>query len=70
MQQLASYLAMPIFLVDPEGNLLYDNEPAERLLGRRYNETGEMPAAEWSTVSPSEACFLGTAVDTPSAAPV
>jgi len=50
MRQLASYLAMPIFLVDPEGNLLYYNEPAERLLGRRYEETGEMPLAEWSTV--------------------
>src|SRR5262245_3492359 len=50
MRQLASYLAMPIFLVDPQGNLLYYNEPAERLLGRRYDETGEMPLAEWSTV--------------------
>jgi PAS domain-containing protein len=50
MRQLASYLAMPIFLVDPEGNLLFYNEPAERLLGRRYDETGEMLRAEWSTV--------------------
>ena len=50
MRQLASYLAVPIFLVDPEGNLLYYNEPAERLLGRRYDETGEMPLAEWTTV--------------------
>ena len=49
MRQLASYLAMPIFLVDPEGNLLYYNEPAERLLGHRFDETGEMPVAEWST---------------------
>jgi PAS domain-containing protein len=50
MRQLASYLAVPIFLVDPDGNLLYYNEPAERLLGRRYDETGEMPVTEWSTV--------------------
>ncbi len=50
MRQLASYLAVPIFLVDPEGNLLYYNEPAERLLGRRYDETGEMPLAEWASV--------------------
>ena len=49
MRQLASYLAVPIFLVDPDGNLLYYNEPAERLLGRRYDETGEMPAAEWAS---------------------
>src|SRR5438132_3207555 len=48
-RQLASYLAIPIFLVDPQGNLLYFNEPAEAILGRRFNETGEMPASEWST---------------------
>lgn len=48
MRQLASYLAVPIFLVDPEGNLLYYNEPAERLLGRRYDETGEVPLRDWS----------------------
>jgi PAS domain-containing protein len=54
-RQLASYLAMPIFLVDPAGNLLYYNEPAEVLLGRRYDETGEMPFEEWSTIfSPTD----------------
>ena len=51
MRQLASYLAVPIFLVDPEGNLLYYNEPAERLLGRRYDETGEMPALSAEQIS-------------------
>lgn len=50
MRQLAGYLAMPIFVVDPEGNLLFYNEPAEALLGRRFDEAGPMPAAEWSTV--------------------
>ena len=55
MRQLASYLAMPIFLVDPAGTLIYFNEPAERLLGRRYDETGEMALEEWSTVfTPAE----------------
>ena len=48
MRQLASSLAMPIFLVDPFGNLLFYNEPAEQLLGSRYDETGEMSAREWS----------------------
>jgi PAS domain-containing protein len=50
MKQVASYLAVPIFLVDLAGTLLYFNEPAESLLGRRYDETGEMPMEEWSTV--------------------
>lgn len=49
-RQLASYLVMPIFLVDPQGNLIYYNEPAEAILGRRFEETGEMPMEEWSTL--------------------
>lgn len=51
LKQVASYLAMPIFLVDLDGNLLYFNEPAEAILGRRYDETGELPAEEWGTAS-------------------
>ena len=47
MRQLASYLAMPILLFDPAGNLLFYNEPAEVLLGRRFDETGEMSLEEW-----------------------
>jgi PAS domain-containing protein len=49
-RQLASYLAMPIFIVDPGGTLVFFNEPAERILGKRFEETGEMPSEEWSTV--------------------
>jgi len=41
---------MPIFIVDPAGNLVFYNEPAENILGRRYDETGLMPAEEWSTI--------------------
>jgi PAS domain S-box-containing protein len=47
-RQLASYLATPVFIVDPQGTLLFYNEPAERILGLRFDETGEMSAAEWS----------------------
>jgi len=50
MKQIASYLATPIFVVDPSGNLLFFNEPAEAILGRRYDEAGEMPQSEWSTI--------------------
>ncbi|MGZ9224084.1 MAG: PAS domain-containing protein [Anaerolineales bacterium] len=49
-RQLASYLVMPIFIVDPQGNLIYYNEPAEGILGRHFEETGEMPVEEWSTL--------------------
>ena len=49
-RQLAGYLSVPTFLVDPKGTLLFYNEPAEVLLGRRFDETGAMPAEEWSTI--------------------
>jgi len=50
MRQLASTLAMPIFLVDADGILVFYNEPAERVLGKRFEETGEMPPTEWASV--------------------
>ncbi len=49
-RQLASYLAMPIIIIDPSGTLLFYNEPAELLLGVRFEETGEVPADEWTTI--------------------
>src|SRR3954454_20647786 len=49
-RQLASYLAVPIFLVDREGTLIFYNEPAEGILGQRFDETGAMPLTEWSTL--------------------
>ncbi len=49
-RHLAEYLAMPIFIVEPDGALLFYNEPAEKILGLRYDETGPMPASEWASV--------------------
>lgn len=49
-RQLADCLAIPVFITDPAGNLLFYNEPAEEILGRRFEDTGEMAVAEWGTV--------------------
>lgn len=49
-RQLAGYLSVPLFLVDPKGDLLFYNEPAEAVLGRRFDETGVLPAEEWSSI--------------------
>ena len=49
-RQLADSLSVPVFLVDTKGNLMFYNEPAEELLGLRYDETGTMPVEEWSTI--------------------
>lgn len=47
-RQLASSLDMPILLVDTAATLIYYNEPAEAILGLHFDETGEMPAEDWS----------------------
>ena len=48
VRQLAANLATPMFIVNVRGALLFYNEPAERLLGRTYEENDEMPIEEWS----------------------
>lgn len=48
LRQLATRLVMPIFIVDVAGNLVFYNEPAERILGRRFEESGVMAAGEWA----------------------
>lgn len=50
MRQLASCLATPVFLVDPKGGLVFYNEHAEQILGKRYEETGPMPVEVWSAM--------------------
>ena len=68
MKQVASYLAVPIFLVDPVGTLIFYNEPAEALLGLRYDETGDMPLEEWGTVFvPTDADGIGAGPRRPAA---
>jgi PAS domain-containing protein len=49
-RHLASYLALPIFIVDPAGTLVFYNEAAERIVGQRFNETGPMAADEWAAL--------------------
>ena len=45
-RQLASCVAMPILLIDSEGTLVFYNEPAEKILNQRFDETGEIPAED------------------------
>ncbi len=49
-RQLADCLSIPVFITDTEGNLIFYNEPAEEILGKRYEETGEMSVEVWGTV--------------------
>jgi len=50
VRQLASYLTIPIFVVDTKGTLIYFNEPAEVLISRRFEETEELALDEWTAM--------------------
>jgi PAS domain-containing protein len=47
-RQLATSLAVPVFLVDDRGDLVYLNEPAEALLGIRLDELDHLPFETWT----------------------
>ena len=48
-RQLADCLNVPVFIVNPDGTLLFYNEAAEGLLGKKFEDTGAMPVDEWSS---------------------
>jgi PAS domain S-box-containing protein len=48
-RELAVNVATAMFIVDPEGTLVFYNERAERILGRRYAETGALGPDEWGS---------------------
>ena len=40
LRQWAAYLALPIWIMSADGELLFYNEAAEPLIGRRYEDSG------------------------------
>jgi PAS domain-containing protein len=49
-RELAANLATPMYLIDAEGTLVFFNEAAELMLGRRYSEVGPITALEFGTM--------------------
>jgi PAS domain-containing protein len=47
-REFASNLAMPIYIADADETLVYFNEPAEKIAGRSFAETGEIPMRHWT----------------------
>jgi len=47
-RNLITNLALPAFLVDPDGRLLFFNDAAATLLGRRFEEVGQLSQEEWA----------------------
>jgi PAS domain-containing protein len=46
VRQLASYLFVPVLVFDSTGTVVFYNEPAERILGVRFEETGRIDREE------------------------
>jgi PAS domain-containing protein len=46
VRQLASYLFVPVLVVDTTETVIFYNEPAERILGVRFEETGRIDSEE------------------------
>ena len=50
LKQWAEHMGSSVWLMDAEGNLVYYNEPAEQILGLRFDEAGEINAEELTTL--------------------
>jgi PAS domain-containing protein len=61
VRQLAGYLYVPVLVVDTTETVVFYNEPAERILGVRFEETGR--------IDPEEADRLVELSDDPAAGP-
>jgi len=42
----------PAFIVDPNGVMIYFNEAAAQLIGRRFEESGRLTREEWNEIGP------------------
>lgn len=49
-RQLASSLTVPVLLIDAMGDLIYFNEPAEAVFGRRFDEIDSLPLAQRAAI--------------------
>jgi PAS domain-containing protein len=47
-RELASNLATPSLIANEEGQLVFFNEAAEEIVGRKFSEMGEMELDEWT----------------------
>ena len=49
LRQLAEHLAIPMWVIDAQGDLVFFNEAAEPTLGVRADDVDQMPYAAWTT---------------------
>ena len=46
LRELVSQLGYPVTMVDAEGRVIFLNQPAEELLGRRHDDSGELALSD------------------------
>jgi PAS domain-containing protein len=46
-REFAANLSTPTLVADDRGHLVYYNEAAEAVVGRRFSEVGELPLDDW-----------------------
>jgi PAS domain-containing protein len=46
-REVATNLAIPVALLDPDGAIVFFNRAAEALLGTTYEAAGELASADW-----------------------
>lgn len=50
LKQWASLIAVPVWITDADGRLVYYNEPTEEIIGVRFEDAGEMSAEQVAEV--------------------
>jgi hypothetical protein len=61
-RDLAANLLTPTFLIDPDGVLMFYNEPAEKILGEKYKDAGELAPDQWGAMWNPEDSTTGEAI--------
>jgi len=51
-RNLVASVTVPGFVTDAEGAIVFYNEAAGELLGRRFEETGRLSREEWAAIGP------------------
>jgi PAS domain-containing protein len=54
-RNLMSVLETPSFMVDTDGVLVFYNDAAGALLGKRFEETGRLTREQWNEIGPVDA---------------
>ena len=47
-RQLSEYLSVPMALIDHDGKMIYFNEAAGFILGKQFDENGEIDLRDWN----------------------